>query len=178
MYAHGLYFCCCIFCFLWNRFKIFCIICAYRRAECNICCYFCDVCPCVVFLLLHILFSAEQVQGFLHNLCLQGGNCNICFCFCMSMGCIYFATFFFPVEQVFVPLYLCLQGCYVCTCISLLSNIYFKAYVSNYKMIWVFFVPWFWAPLGFYFILFLWVSLLACMAVGNDFLMSFLSFFL
>ena len=30
MYVHGLYFCCCIFCFLQNNFRIFCIICAYR----------------------------------------------------------------------------------------------------------------------------------------------------
>ena len=60
----------------------------------------------------------------------------------------------------------------------LLSCIYFKAYVSNYKMIWVFFVPWFWAPLGFYFILFLWVPLLACMTVGKDFVMTLLSFVL
>ena len=143
MYVHELYFCCCIFCFLQNRFRIFRKICAYRRAECNICCYFCDVCPWAVFLLLHILFFAEQLQDFLHNLCLQGGNCNICFCFCIVCPWAVFILLhiLFSAEQVFVPLYLCLQGCYVYTCISLLSNIYFKAYVSNYKMIWVFFVP-------------------------------------
>ena len=38
----------------------------------NYCCCFCYVCPRVVFLLLHILFSVEQVQDYLHNLCLQG----------------------------------------------------------------------------------------------------------
>ena len=46
-----------------------------------ICCCFCDVCPWAVFLLLHILFSAEQFQDFLHNLCSQGGECNIYCCF-------------------------------------------------------------------------------------------------
>ena len=35
-----------------------------------ICCCFYDVCPWVVFLLLRILFSAGQIQDFLHNLCL------------------------------------------------------------------------------------------------------------
>ena len=82
-----------------------------------ICCCFCDVCPWAVFLLLHILFSTEQIQDFLHNLCLQVGNCNICCCFYFCIVCPW-AVFIllhilFSAEQVFVHLYLCLQGCYV-----------------------------------------------------------------
>ena len=87
MYVHVLYFYCCIFCFLQNRFWIFCIFCAHRGAKCNICCCFFDACPWAVFLLLHILFSEEQVRDFLHNLCLQGGNCNICCCFYFYIVC-------------------------------------------------------------------------------------------
>ena len=95
------------------------------------------------------------------------------FLYCMSMGCIYFAAYFvFRGTSICSPVFMLTRMLCVCTCISLLSNIYFKAYIPNYKMIWAFFVPWFWAPLGFYFILFLWVPLLAYMAVGNGFVMS------
>ena len=66
-----------------NAMSVISTECYLQGVECNICCCFCIVCPWAVFILLHILFYAEQV---------------------------------------FVPLYLCLQGCCVCTCISLLSN--------------------------------------------------------
>ena len=77
-----------------------------------ICCCFWDVCPWVVFLLLHILFSAEQVQDFLQNLCLQGVivisiSESILYVHGLYLFC---CIFFFSAEQVFVPLYLCLQG--------------------------------------------------------------------
>ena len=57
-----------------NAMSVISIECYLHGAECNICFCFCIVCPWAVFILSHILFSAEQV---------------------------------------FVPLYLCLQGCYV-----------------------------------------------------------------
>ena len=85
-----------------------------QGAECNICCCFCDVCPWAVFLLLHILFSAEQVHDFLHNLCFQGVNLVFVAVFVLYVHGLYlFCCTFCSVEQVFVPLYLCLQGCYV-----------------------------------------------------------------
>ena len=55
-----------------NAMSVISVECYLQGTECNICCCFCDVCPWAVFLLLHILFSTEQVQDFLHNLCLQG----------------------------------------------------------------------------------------------------------
>ena len=57
-----------------NAMSVISTECYLQGVECNICCCFCIVCPWAVFILLHILFYAEQV---------------------------------------FVPLYLCLQGCYV-----------------------------------------------------------------
>ncbi|KAL4609835.1 hypothetical protein ACB092_08G009400 [Castanea dentata] len=49
-----------------------------------------------VFLLLHILFSAEQFQDFLHNLFLQGGLSVISVAFSMMYvhGCISVAAYF------------------------------------------------------------------------------------
>ena len=141
MYVHGLYFCCCKYHFLQNKFRIFCLICAYRG---------------VIEISVVVSISVLYVHG-----------------------CIYFVAYFvFYRTGLWSPEFMLTRLLCVCTCISLLSYIYFKAYVSNYKMIWVFFVPWFWAPLGFYFILFLWVPLLACMTIGNDFVMTLLSFVL
>ena len=141
MHVHRLYFCYCIFCFLQNRFRTFCIICAYKG---------------VIVISVAIFVFVLYVHGL--------------YLFC----CI----FCFPRNKSLFP---CIYAYKVVMCLYmyfLLSCIYFKAYVSNYKMIWVFFVPWFWAPLGFYFILFLWVPLLACMTVGKDFVMTLLSFVL
>ena len=57
-----------------NAMSVISIECYLHGAECNICFCFCIVCPWAVFILSHILFSAEEV---------------------------------------FVPMYLSLQGCYV-----------------------------------------------------------------
>ena len=67
-----------------------------------ICCCFCDVCPWAVFLLLHILFSTEQFQDFLHNLCSLGGECNIYCYFCdvCSWAVFLLLHILFSAEQV------------------------------------------------------------------------------
>ena len=46
---------------------------------------------------------------------LQGAECNICCCFYIVCPWAVFSLLhiLFSAEQVFVPLYLCLQGCYV-----------------------------------------------------------------
>ena len=44
-----------------NAISVISVECYLQGAECNICCCFCIVCPWAVFILLHILFSAEQV---------------------------------------------------------------------------------------------------------------------
>ena len=96
MYVHRLYFCCCIFCFLQNRFKIFCIICAYRG---------------VIVISVTVSVPVLYVHGLYWFCCI--------FFFCRTGLC----SLVFMLTGL-----LC-----VCTCISLLSNIYFKACVSNYK---------------------------------------------
>ena len=57
-----------------NAMSVIFVECYLQGDECNICCCFYIVCPWAVFILSHILFSAEEV---------------------------------------FVPMYLSLQGCYV-----------------------------------------------------------------
>ena len=54
-----------------NAMSVISVECYLQGAECNICCCFCIVCPWAVFILLHILFSAEQVFVLVY-LCLQG----------------------------------------------------------------------------------------------------------
>ena len=86
-----------------------------------ICCCFCDVCSWAVFLLLHILFSAEQVQIFCIIYAHRGAECNIYCCFFDACPWAVFLLLhiLFSTEQIQDFLHnLCLQvgNCNICCC--------------------------------------------------------------
>ena len=62
------------------------------------------------------LMKIENAMSVISVECyLQGAECNICCCFCIVCPRVVFILLhiLFFAKQVFVPLYLCLQGCYV-----------------------------------------------------------------
>ena len=97
---------------LQNMFRIFCIISSYRGAECNIYCFFCDVCPWLYFCCCIFCFLQNRFRIFC-IICAYKGNFNICCCFCVVCPWAIFLLSYILLFAIQVQDFLhnlCLQG--------------------------------------------------------------------
>ena len=105
---------------LQNRFRIFCIIYAYRGAECNICYYFCNVCTWVYFCCCIFCFLQNNFRIFCIISSYRGAECNIYCFFCDVCPWLYFCCCIFCFLQnrfrIFCIICAYKGNCNICCC--------------------------------------------------------------